>query len=143
MFKKYILDAIPISDKWFANIFSHCMGYLLFFMATPVAYGSSPSSTPQLVAMWDPWPTEQGQVLNLHPHRHCVGSLTHWATMGTPHGLSFYFCESCLHFLRSTNVSFILMRFRQFIFFFHFAFGVISKKDLPHLQSWTSSYFFF
>ena len=39
---------------------------------------------PQLVARPDPLPTEQGQGSNLHPHRHYVGFLTHWATMGTP-----------------------------------------------------------
>ena len=39
--------------------------------------------TLQLVAMLDPSPTEQVQGWNLHPHGHCVGFLTHWATMGT------------------------------------------------------------
>ena len=33
---------------------------------------------------WDPWPTELGQRSNPHPHRHYVGFLTHWATVGTP-----------------------------------------------------------
>ena len=34
--------------------------------------------------MPDPWPTEQGQGSNLHPHGHYVGFLTCSATTGTP-----------------------------------------------------------
>ena len=84
--------------------------FLLFcFRATPMAYGSSWARvqigaaaaglhnihgntrseqhlwfTPQLAATPDTQPIEWSQGSNLHPHGHCVRSLTHWATMGTP-----------------------------------------------------------
>ena len=71
-------------------------------MATPAAYGSSQARgqigtvgtglhhshsnngfethlqlMPQLAGTPDPWPTEQGQGLNLHPHRDHIVFLTH------------------------------------------------------------------
>ena len=73
-------------------------------MASPVSYGSSQARgqigattisppyshsngnrgsephlgpAPQLASMPDSYSTEQGQGLNLHPHRHDVGFLTH------------------------------------------------------------------
>ena len=39
---------------------------------------------PQLAAMPDPRPTEQGQGSNMHPHKHYVGFLSPWATIRTP-----------------------------------------------------------
>ena len=77
-------------------------------MAAPEAYGSSWSRgwiraaaaglchshntqsephlqpMPQLVAMLAHEHTDQSQGSNPHPHRDCVESLTHWATVGTP-----------------------------------------------------------
>ena len=76
--------------------------FFLFFITTPMAYGSSQTRgligasdaglvynhsnnteskphlrpTLHLVAMPDPWPSEWGQGLNLHLHRHYVGFLT-------------------------------------------------------------------
>ena len=38
--------------------------------------------TPQFKAMQDPYPSEQGQGWNPHPHRHDVKFFTCWATMG-------------------------------------------------------------
>ena len=69
--------------------------YFLFFLftATPEAYGSSQDrgwngaaaeGYPTAMAIPDPKPTEGGQESNMHPHRDTIGSLTFWATMGTP-----------------------------------------------------------
>ena len=89
---------------------SHPLGWLWFFFsftAARVAYGRfwargwiraataslrhSHSSTklhpwPKslLTATLDLQPTEGGQGWNLYPHRHYVGFLTHWVTVGSP-----------------------------------------------------------
>ena len=63
--------------------------FLFFlFRAILAAYGSSwgpevkselqLQPTPKLVATPDPYPTERGQVLNLHPFGHCVGWTVCW-----------------------------------------------------------------
>ena len=80
--------------------------FLFSFTAAPVTYGSSQTrgqigaaavslhhshhqnwavsaTIPQLAAVLDPWPTEQGQGLNPNPHGHYVRFLTHWAKTGT------------------------------------------------------------
>ena len=52
------------------------LSLLLLFRAAPEAYVSSQARgqpTPQLTAMPDPWPTERGQGLNLHPHGYQLG----------------------------------------------------------------------
>ena len=48
-----------------------------------------PRPTPRLTARPDPQSTEGGQGLNPHPHRHNVGFLTCWATVGAPSSLHF------------------------------------------------------
>ena len=52
----------------------------------PLAYSwiqAKPRLWPMLVTP-DPYSTEWGQGLNLHSHRDNIGSLTHWAILGTP-----------------------------------------------------------
>ena len=102
--KTYILDIYPKKTfrcnmhmkKYLTSLF------LFYFYATPVAYGSCQASSwigvaaaglhhshsnartkphlwpmPQLAAMPDPYPTEQGQRSNLNPHGVYFGFLTH------------------------------------------------------------------
>ena len=86
--------------------FTHSFSRVFFsslFMAAPVAYGSSQArgriwvaapglyhnhnntgSKPHLRPMPNFYSTKRSQGLNLHPYGENVGSLTHWATMGTP-----------------------------------------------------------
>ena len=55
-------------------------------MAAPVACGISLARVTYatVAATPDPYPTEQGQGSNLHPRRHHIMFLTHWATTWTP-----------------------------------------------------------
>jgi len=60
---------------------------LLAYTTATANTGSKPHLPP--AATLDPLPTEQGQGLKLHPHRHHVRFLTYWVTTGTPEKMLF------------------------------------------------------
>ena len=73
----------------------HFIYLFIFFLRPHLQHMGIPRPEVKLKlrhSLWQPWilnPLSKARESNLHPYRNKVGSLTHWATIGTPSYLPF------------------------------------------------------